>query len=88
MKTIIKITKQEAIDAWKEQNKHISMGEDTTVEIEDMSMGTYSFTPTIPPVNQCLVCKQYVGNLTAHICGGPRQLPNAMYTTDTMYPTC
>lgn len=82
MKTIIKITKQEAIDAWKEQNKHISMGEDTTVEIEEgfTSINSYAYNP-IPPVNQCLVCKQYVGNLIAHVCGGSTQPPNAMYTT-------
>jgi hypothetical protein len=35
MKITIKITKEEAIEAWKQQNDHIATGDDTTVEIED-----------------------------------------------------
>lgn len=35
MKIIIKITKQEAIEAWKKQNEHISVGGETSVEIEE-----------------------------------------------------
>ena len=35
MRTIIKITKQEDIDAWKAQNSHLLNEEDTSVEIEE-----------------------------------------------------
>lgn len=64
MRLIIKITKQEAIDAWKKQNKHISEGKDTIVEFEDVNIlfedvniltgtgtGTDTFTYQNPYVN-------------------------------------
>ena len=84
MKTIIKITKQEALDAWKDINYDKVKGKDIIVEIEESFTSTirYAFNPTIPAVNQCLVCKQYVGNLIAHVCGGSQ--PN----TCTTYTTC
>lgn len=73
MKTMIKITKQEAIDAWKMMNSHIAVGEDTTVEIEEMSIGIGSFTynPTVLTTNQCPMCGECIGN-AIHQCKGYR----------------
>lgn len=48
MRTIIKITKQEAIDAWKKQNTHISTGEDTTIEIEEVKSISVTGNTTLP----------------------------------------
>lgn len=48
MRTIIKITKQEAIDAWKQQNCHLSLTEGATVEIEEVKTLSGSTTTTIP----------------------------------------
>ena len=67
MKTIIKITKQEAIDAWKEQNKHISMGEDTTVEIEETPYVTFTGTSTYRP-EDCPICGKKGGATMLHTC--------------------
>lgn len=68
MKTIIKITKQEAIDAWKDMNSHIVVGEDTTVEIEDMSIGTGSFTSTTSTGigTYCIGCGEYIPYGSTH----------------------
>lgn len=48
MRTIIKITKQEAIDAWKLRNKNLLLGENTTVEIEDNFVATTFPITTVP----------------------------------------
>ncbi len=65
MKTIIKITKQEAVDAWKAQNNYQNDTE-ITIEIEDT--GYYMIPPTYS--NKCLICGQELSNgfNGGHIC--------------------
>lgn len=80
MQTIIKITKQEAIEAWKVQNKHISKGEDTIVEIEEDKINELSnyLIKTQPLISDsttgewckaCGIWKQY-GVPDNHYCTG------------------
>lgn len=71
MKTIIKITKQEALDAWKDINYDKVKGKDIIVEIEESFTSTirYAFNPTIPAVNQCVLCGEYTGNAIHHCRG-------------------
>ena len=65
MKTIIKITEKEAIDAFKE-SQGWSNDKEITVEIE---RNFFTYTPSMPIANQCLVCGEYTGN-TVHNCKG------------------
>lgn len=48
MRTIIKITKQEAIDAWKDMNYEKVRDKDVTVEIEENQIVSLTGTQSTP----------------------------------------
>lgn len=45
MKIIIKITKEEALDAWRRVNPHLSRGNSTRVELEDCGCSNHEIEP-------------------------------------------
>jgi len=71
MRTIIKITKQEAIDAWKAFNNY-HKDSDIIVEIEEETMPKYhvgsQYLSGIQQT-QCSTCGEFIGN-GIHNCRG------------------